>query len=799
MRKILHFALVCLFCIGVADAAVRDQTAVNRSTTQSTQSSRSAVTQIAASRPSANRNATTSGRESTGRNATNTTNVSRSATSARSATTQTGATSRSAASQTTNVTSRGATTTTSARSATKQTPRTSVARNATEMATSSSSISGDGYNACRDAYFTCMDQFCAKSNDSYRRCICSSRLEEIKSKERALAQTSEQLQNFHDLNLDAINKSSSEVKAMLNASDGELNADKSNDKSASAQQLAGISAVLNNTKTQALSTQGKLDIAGDINTIWSTTDLAGGADIANLTGESLYNAVHSQCINLISDTCGSQSTINMVVAAYGMYIENDCSAISNSLAKKKTEASATIRATEREMNTARLENYNEHNSTAINDCIAQVRTDITSDTACGKNFVHCLDITGQYLNRDTGEPIYTSIFYQLDGMTSLSGDVVTNQTNRLLVAELNRKREFAERGLDTCRDIADDVWDEFMRQAIAEIYQGQQSRIRQVKNECIDVVNECYDTQSKSLKDFSNVKEQLLLGSRLELSEQMCRDKLDACSNLYGGGDTGLTELITTMQNITDQKIAQNCAVALEEYVHDICSVPSSDIIHSFPFACRTYAPGEQQYASIAWCNTVFTSTSSGSGMDEINGITGLNANYYCPVNALAKYTWCNPGYFLAFEGVANSTPQVGNRCLPCKSGWLCPGGTNPPVSSAGSAQSCGDTYAGSLYQKLVRYAMQTCVRPSQASDSLPSAVLADVNVVMDKVRGEMGTELARECERLGGTWFNTPWAELSQKNAGYKLHSLYQTETSANNLWGSCVDIETTTLMGTP
>ena len=407
-----------------------------------------------------------------------------------------------------------------------------------------------------------------------------------------------------------------------------------------------------------------------------------------------------------------------------------------------------------------------------------------------------MDITGQYLNRDTGEPIYTSIFYQLDGMTSLSGDVVTNQTNRLLVAELNRKREYAARGLDTCRDIADEVWDEFLRQAIAEIYQGQQSRIRQVKNECIDVVNECYDTQSKSLKDFSNVKEQLLLGSRLELSEQMCRDKLDACSNLYGGGDAGLLELITTMQNITDQKIAQNCAVALEEYVQDICAVPSSDIIHGFPFACRTYAPGEQQYAGIAWCNAVFTSSSSGGGSDEINGITGLNASYSCPTNVYAKYLRCNPGFFLSYQGDVDTTPKVGNRCLPCRPGYVCAGGTNAPISSSGSGQSCGDTYAGSLYQKLVRYAMQTCVRPSQSSDSLPSTVLADVNVVMDKVRGEMGTELARECERLGGTWFNTPWEELVARNPQYELHVLYQTETSANNLWGSCVNTDTTSLI---
>ena len=173
------------------------------------------------------------------------------------------------------------------------------------------------------------------------------------------------------------------------------------------------------------------------------------------------------------------------------------------------------------MNLARLENYNAHNSSSINDCIAMVRKDITADTACGENYVHCLDVTGQYLNQTTGEPIYSENFYQLEAQTSLSGDILTNSTNRLLVAELNRKRSFAENSLETCRDISDEVWDEFMRQAITEIYQKQQNKIREVKEECLEVVNACYDEKNQSLKDFSNIKEELLLGSRLELSEEL--------------------------------------------------------------------------------------------------------------------------------------------------------------------------------------------------------------------------------------------------------------------------------------
>ena len=646
-----------------------------------------------------------------------------------------------------------------------------------------------------------MDQFCAKKDETYRRCVCSSRLDEVKSKERVLTQTLQQLDDFKSLNIDSISKTSAEVKAMLTASEGEAAAANTKDTSNSAMQLAGISAVLTKTKAEALSTQGKLDIAGDINAIWSTTDLAGGADIMNLTGEALYNAVHAQCIEFSSLNCGgSKSTIDMVVSAYGMYIENDCTSLSNALAKQTTTMSSNVRQTEREMNIARLENYNVHNSTSINDCIAQVRKDITGNMACGPNYVHCLDITGQYLNYETGEPIYTPNFYQLEQMTSLSGDVLTNQANRILVTELNRKKEFAKRGLDTCRDLEKDVWEEFMRQAIAEIYQGQQARVRQVKNECIDVVNMCYDEQSKSLKDFSNVKEQLMIGARLELSEQMCAEKLDACSNLYGGGTIGLDELLLTMQNITEQKIAKDCKTSLEEYVLEICAVPSSDIIHGYPYACRTYAPGEQRYAFSKSCNSLFA-TSSGSSSGFIGGSDGDGTTtelLMCPEKKM--YTSCLYGFYM-FGGTG-----PGNSCVVCPSGCDCPGGGNDkqPVCNEESEEigegSCGEDYIGSLYQKVVRYAMQSCVRPSKASDSLPTVVLEDVNAVMDKVKSDMGRELSKECERLGGLWVSTIWVDIGPLDSqgqtdgthdvtGDTLLKIFYDTTSTNTKWGYCAE----------
>ncbi|MBP3397477.1 MAG: hypothetical protein J6K82_00940 [Alphaproteobacteria bacterium] len=784
MRKFIHFITAFFICVGVADAAVRDANTISRTASN---------TKTTISRQPTN---TTGARNTKNRVVSRTTNAKQSAT--RTATTP------ARTARTANTIARSAAKIQHSRAATNQTaPRnaTTISRAATTPARATLTLNatqsntfGTGYNTCRDAYFTCMDQFCATANDAYRRCICSSKLSEIQSRERALGQASDQLADFKNLNLAVIDKTATEVNAMLSASIGEIAQSEAKDTSASALQLAGISDVLSKTKNKSLSTQGTLDIAGDINEIWAKTDLAGGTNISTLVGEALYNAVHAQCSEIVSDKCTSDTTKSMVTSAYGMYIENDCALLISGLDKKLTSANSTIRDTEREMNAARVENYNAHNSTSINDCIAQVRLDITSDVACGADYVHCLDLTGRYLKYETGEPIYTPDFYQLEYQVSLSGDVLTNQTNRLLVQLLNNKRMFAARGLDTCRDIADEVWDEFMRQAISEIYQGQQERIRTVKNECLDVVNKCYDEKTQSLKDFSNIDEKLLLGGRLELSEQMCQEKLNTCSNLYGGGTQGMSELLTAMRDITTQTIGQQCLTILQDFAKKQCTVPGNDTQHAYPYGCRIYAPGEQIYATNMMCNlSTKTEIHTSYGPSTITLGDGYSTNQH-------KFTECGNGYFMAYEGVSNTIPKTGNQCL---------------SNDTNNTVSCGVDYIGSLYHKIVRYAMQNCVRPSETNKELPPTVMQDISIVMNEIRDTMSTELNKECQRLGGIWVENSWIDNQETPngtfcqggvpctdtiyitdglhdiTGHTLYEYFYKETAANPKWGYCITPE--------
>lgn len=658
---------------------------------------------------------------------------------------------------------------------------------------------GNNYNTCRDAYFTCMDQFCANVNENYRRCVCSSKLADIQNTEKLLSQTASNLQGFDDLNIDAISKTAAEVKAMNSATAGESAIKK--DKSDSANTLKNISSVLNDTKKQSLSTAGKLDAGGDIKAIWATTDLIGGSDIANLTGESLFNAVHAQCSEMVAESCAG-SDLKMVSSAYGMYIENDCAVLQNNLDSKMTAANASIRTMRHKMQDARLENYNAHNSLTLDDCIARVRDDITADIACGDGYIHCLDFSGKYLNATTGDAIYSPEFYQIENQLSLSGDILKNNQNSTFVTMLNKKRVFAEKDLDLCTDDADYVWNEFLRQALIEIYQGQQKRVQTVKNECLQVVNECYLKQSESLKNFTDTDSQMVFVQSLELSEEMCADKLNTCSNLYGGGSDGLDTLIATMTGITDLTIEQSCPDLLTQYVRSVCAVSESDSRHSYPYGCRKYAPGESRYARNAMCNSTLVNPFSRSDILTTQTTSLGYYDYLATCQDYTKiYTSCKIGYYLYNE--SNTCDSTNNFCFAtnnahechaCGSNLICPGGTKPPVSINDDLyQQCGQYYVGSLYQQLVIYALQNCTRTSYTENVLSESLLAEVDKVSRNVRAELISALSQECSDLNGTWVDAIW--LDDNNDGYHdttgdvLFGNFYVTTGANKLWGYCKD----------
>ncbi len=491
---------------------------------------------------------------------------------------------------------------------------------------------GGGYSQCRDAYATCMDQFCANANDTYRRCFCSSRFTGFRDTEVALDEAKVLLQRFEDTHLNAVDKTAAEVDAMYSATIGEA-AIKS-DTSGAQKVLNEIGDLLSGKKTVASVAPAStslgvmsLDFSTDIGDVWgggdvfsgggsSLFDFGGGAvDMTKLEGQSLYNESNKQCIPLIADSCESQAVLNMATSAYNIMITQDCNLYEKSLDKKREQVQQTVRQAEKILREARLEEYRAHNSQDVNECLDRVRTAMTQPMACGTKWERCLDYTGVYINQQTGEPIYSPRLFQLVEVINLDGapsgndgytDVLTN--NSQFDAFLESKKMFARQALDTCRDLSDVVWGEFKRSALIEIAQAQDEKIEEVKMSCVSTMTQCYDTQTGALQDFDTTTAQVSGAMSAYAAKLMCADKVAACASLYGNGieckfdeagrltngtACGATALIALVDTVDNVRVAEGCASAIDSYLTELCTpTGESAKTYKYPWNCRKYDLG---------------------------------------------------------------------------------------------------------------------------------------------------------------------------------------------------------------
>ncbi len=471
---------------------------------------------------------------------------------------------------------------------------------------------GGGYATCRDAYATCMDQFCAKANDTYRRCYCSAKFTEFRDTEDALVAADGLLKQFEDKYLNAVDKTAAEVNAMYSATVGEMAV--KDDVSGAQSVLNEISDLLSGKKkASAFDKQLGLmpvDFATDMSDIWGDTgssifDTNTGTNLTELEGISLYNSANKQCLDVIADSCENSAVLNMATSAYNIMITQDCNAYEKVVDARRVTVEESVRQMDNALRAARLEEYRAHNSADVNECIARVKTAMTTELACGPNYVKCLDYSGKYIDT-AGEPIlHSPDLFKVTQQITLGGsdDIIGQNTN--YNTYLNSKRIFVESALDTCRDISDIVWSEFKRQAIIEIAQAQADKIEEIKMSCVNTMKQCYDTQSKAIKSFDAETANMVGALSAAVARDMCQDKVEMCSKLYADNENGLDSLITLVETIDDARINQGCETALRNYATDLCTPKTGtqgypwncikqtnkDLDASLTSAAKTYCP----------------------------------------------------------------------------------------------------------------------------------------------------------------------------------------------------------------
>ena len=533
----------------------------------------------------------------------------------------------------------------------------SVARSAMARATAvfnDISKIGSGYAECRESYSTCMDQMCANANDTYRRCFCSDKFETIRATEERLDQAMLMLQQFQDNNLNAVDKTAAEVNAMYTATVGEEAIKE--DASASAELLDNIDKLLKGVSINpgyksSNESLGILDLdfsASDDEDIWASGGNSifdsGQTDMSTLQGVALFNAARNQCVRLSQNRCDNDAVFNMTQSSYNILITQDCNAYEKTLNKKRETLAQAIRTAEKYLREARLEEYRTHNSASVNECLAKVRTTMLSEVACGADYKRCLDPTGAYIDT-TGEPIYSPRLFELESKMSLNGDLTSDVLGQNAAYNTffdNNYKKYVERDLDTCRDEADFVWNEFKRIAVIEIAQAQSALLEEVRESCVDTIAECYDTQSSSLVDLAGSEyssSTAVTAGALSrwTARTQCREKVVACAMLWAPNSNaasckfdsrghlensaatcGLQSLLDYVNAVDSITIADKCTKAIDNYLADLCTPDGKT--HKYPYNCRN-----QGQEDIDGKIGEFASANCESESDDLVGRSDLN------------------------------------------------------------------------------------------------------------------------------------------------------------------------------
>ncbi len=522
MKKFFAFILYTWSALGFANGGVRDGVSVARRGDAPTQS-RVATT----SRGTVDRSATpTVSGSSRGASGV----VSRAAIS-------TGTTSRGMSSM-----SRISTQTTTGRSAVTNG---TAARSAIDQTSSamSQTRTGAAYEKCKNAYFSCMDQFCQLKNDDYRRCSCSDRVYDLDETRNVILAAGEKLTTFTE-NLDVVGMTKAQATAMRTASEGEdaLTTDNSASKSL-------LTAIMNSIKGEDTNVGGKY---ADLNTInlsfdaaQSFGDMDAGATIATYNGANLYNAVYPQCRELVKSECNDAS-LQRAITAYLMAVEQDCNTVQTAIGQKQKTMKAAVREGSAMLDLARVENRKKHNANDVTTCLANVEMAVLSDQVCGPGYRKCLD-NGEFIDVSTGAPISgVSNFNELekmltfaDGVDALDQKLSKVGANKTFVQNFeSRVKKFAQPELDKCTEQADFVWSEYLDKALLDIYYAQQAKVSEIKQGCFDFVAACYLNAEKSMTaamaEITGDKTLVLQPNKIELTADMCTDYVDSCNNMFG-------------------------------------------------------------------------------------------------------------------------------------------------------------------------------------------------------------------------------------------------------------------------
>ena len=432
--------------------------------------------------------------------------------------------------------------------------------------------------ACYDAYFGCMDQFCITDNASGGACNCS---DDIVGYNDELAAIQDILDEANRLNTEEVER----VKAGADA-DIIFTGERRYDEDGNILDEGELSEAEEKEKKRAdLLAMWNTSIDDSDDDLWGTST---GANIADMVGRELYDAANQLCVNQVPESCSGD--IAFLQQLYSRQITSDCLGYKNSLAQQRAKAENELASAESAVRNALQESFESANKYDLGQCMVEFKKCMQTTDACGENWENCV-ATIAMENMQNNAAVSTA------GTTVDTVDTydITASTMEMLSA----KRPICENVLDQCVAVRDQVWPNFLRESAPTIKVAESQAESKFRQSCLTSISECIQTACRDDIAGKGVATMDACLSRPEMARSFCKVEIDPCERMepliwgYVEDKLAAMRVDACTQEVKDCFTAdtrcgpnfENCIGMDYDYIHDICPIDSLVV-------CKANNPG---------------------------------------------------------------------------------------------------------------------------------------------------------------------------------------------------------------
>lgn len=421
--------------------------------------------------------------------------------------------------------------------------------------------------ACYDAYFGCLDQFCIADNTNGGSCACSN---DSAKYEKQFSEIQDMLVEAERIRTIEVEKVKAGAQADIiftgerryDEKGNVLKMDQLSEKETKAKKREDLMSLLNKS------------LYDDEDDDESETLV----DISSKTGAALFAAAEEVCLGQMPANCDKDT--NFLHQLYSRQIVSDCEGFKNSLAEKKSAAEIELAAAEGEVRAAQKESFDSANKYGLGQCMVEFKKCMQTEDACGKGWENCVSTIASE-NMQNQKAVSTA----KTTVATVDKYDITASTMEILES----KRFICENVLDQCLAVRDQVWPAFLREVAPTIRLAENQAESKFRQSCLGTISNCIQTACKDDIVGKGVDTMDACLSRPDMVRSFCKVEIDPCERMepliwgYVKDKLAAMRVDACTQEVKDCFTNENrCGANFEnclgmdyDYIHDICPLDS--------------------------------------------------------------------------------------------------------------------------------------------------------------------------------------------------------------------------------